>query len=44
MTEQTKRTTIVLFSGIMIKQWRLYYCKWCHAYDHEVTIFHTFGD
>lgn len=45
MTEQTKRTTIVLFSGDYDKAMAAYIiANGAAAYDHEVTIFHTFGD
>lgn len=43
MTEQTKRTTIVLFSGDYDKAMAAYIiANGAAAYDHEVTIFHTF--
>ncbi|ADE70365.1 MULTISPECIES: DsrE/DsrF/DrsH-like family protein [Priestia] len=43
MTEQKKRTTIVLFSGDYDKAMAAYIiANGAAAYDHEVTIFHTF--
>ena len=43
MTKQTKRTTIVLFSGEYDKAMAAYIiANGAAAYDHEVTIFHTF--
>lgn len=43
MTEQQKRTTIVLFSGDYDKAMAAYIiANGAAAYDHEVTIFHTF--
>ncbi|MCY8039861.1 DsrE/DsrF/DrsH-like family protein [Bacillus paralicheniformis] len=43
MTEQTIRTTIVLFSGDYDKAMAAYIiANGAAAYDHEVTIFHTF--
>jgi peroxiredoxin family protein len=43
MTEQKKRTTIVLFSGNYDKAMAAYIiANGAAAYDHEVTIFHTF--
>ncbi|CAI6281874.1 MULTISPECIES: DsrE/DsrF/DrsH-like family protein [Bacillus] len=43
MPEQTKRTTIVLFSGDYDKAMAAYIiANGAAAYDHEVTIFHTF--
>jgi peroxiredoxin family protein len=43
MTEQKKRTTIVLFSGDYDKAMAAYIiASGAAAYDHEVTIFHTF--
>ncbi|MEC3641135.1 DsrE/DsrF/DrsH-like family protein [Bacillus halotolerans] len=43
MIEQTKRTTIVLFSGDYDKAMAAYIiANAAAAYDHEVTIFHTF--
>ncbi|MGG4436533.1 DsrE/DsrF/DrsH-like family protein [Priestia megaterium] len=43
MTEQKKRTTIVLFSGDYDKAMAAYLiANGAAAYDHEVTIFHTF--
>ncbi|MET3084714.1 DsrE/DsrF/DrsH-like family protein [Priestia megaterium] len=43
MTEQKKRTTIVLFSGDYDKAMAAYIiANGSAAYDHEVTIFHTF--
>lgn len=43
MTEQKKRTTIVLFSGEYDKAMAAYIiANGAAAYDHEVTIFHTF--
>lgn len=43
MTEQTKRTTIVLFSGDYDKAMAAYIiANGAAVYDHEVTIFHTF--
>ncbi|WP_440621406.1 DsrE/DsrF/DrsH-like family protein [Bacillus subtilis] len=43
MTEQTKRTTIVLFSGDYDKAMAAYIiANGAAAYDHKVTIFHTF--
>ncbi|MGW9014134.1 DsrE/DsrF/DrsH-like family protein [Priestia megaterium] len=43
MTEQKKRTTIVLFSGDYDKAMATYIiANGAAAYDHEVTIFHTF--
>ena len=43
MTEQKKRTTIVLFSGDYDKAIAAYIiANGAAAYDHEVTIFHTF--
>ncbi|MGE9752346.1 DsrE/DsrF/DrsH-like family protein [Bacillus inaquosorum] len=43
MTEQTKRTTIVLFSGDYDKAMAAYIiANGAATYDHEVTIFHTF--
>ncbi len=43
MTKQTKRTTIVLFSGEYDKAMATYIiANGAIAYDHEVTIFHTF--
>lgn len=44
MEEQKKRTTIVLFSGDYDKAMAAYIiANGAAAYDHEVTIFHTFG-
>ncbi|MGG1068747.1 DsrE/DsrF/DrsH-like family protein [Priestia megaterium] len=43
MSEQKKRTTIVLFSGDYDKAMAAYIiANGAAAYDHEVTIFHTF--
>ncbi|TDL30912.1 hypothetical protein E2R51_16435 [Jeotgalibacillus sp. S-D1] len=43
MTEQKKKTTIVLFSGDYDKAMAAYIiANGAAAYDHEVTIFHTF--
>ena len=43
MTETEKRTTIVLFSGDYDKAMAAYIiANGAAAYDHEVTIFHTF--
>ncbi|WP_041087425.1 DsrE/DsrF/DrsH-like family protein [Jeotgalibacillus soli] len=43
MTEEKKRTTIVLFSGDYDKAMAAYIiANGAAAYDHEVTIFHTF--
>ncbi len=43
MTEQKKRTTIILFSGDYDKAMAAYIiANGAAAYDHEVTIFHTF--
>ncbi|MFF2440042.1 DsrE/DsrF/DrsH-like family protein [Priestia megaterium] len=43
MAEQKKRTTIVLFSGDYDKAMAAYIiANGAAAYDHEVTIFHTF--
>ncbi|MDM5318648.1 DsrE/DsrF/DrsH-like family protein [Bacillus altitudinis] len=43
MEEQKKRTTIVLFSGDYDKAMAAYIiANGAAAYDHEVTIFHTF--
>ncbi|MDO6848189.1 DsrE/DsrF/DrsH-like family protein [Priestia megaterium] len=43
MTEQKKRTTIVLFSGDYDKAMAAYIiANGAAVYDHEVTIFHTF--
>ncbi|MGM5473010.1 DsrE/DsrF/DrsH-like family protein [Bacillus pumilus] len=43
MEEQEKRTTIVLFSGDYDKAMAAYIiANGAAAYDHEVTIFHTF--
>ncbi|MFE3892233.1 DsrE/DsrF/DrsH-like family protein [Priestia sp. YIM B13446] len=43
MTEQKKRTTIVLFSGDYDKAMAAYIiANGAAAYNHEVTIFHTF--
>ncbi|KWU66735.1 DsrE/DsrF/DrsH-like family protein [Priestia megaterium] len=43
MNEQKKRTTIVLFSGDYDKAMAAYIiANGAAAYDHEVTIFHTF--
>ncbi|PGY54577.1 DsrE/DsrF/DrsH-like family protein [Priestia megaterium] len=43
MTEQKNRTTIVLFSGDYDKAMAAYIiANGAAAYDHEVTIFHTF--
>lgn len=43
MTEQKKRTTIVLFSGDYDKAMAAYIiANGAAAYDHKVTIFHTF--
>lgn len=43
MTEQKKRTTIVLFSGDYDKAMAAYIiANGAAAYDHEVTVFHTF--
>lgn len=43
MTEQKKKTTIVLFSGDLDKAIAAYIiANGAAAYDHEVTIFHTF--
>lgn len=43
MTEQKKRTTIVLFSGDYDKAMAAYIiANGAAAYDHEVMIFHTF--
>ncbi|MFP3669768.1 DsrE/DsrF/DrsH-like family protein [Priestia sp. SIMBA_032] len=43
MTEQKKRTTIVLFSGDYDKAMAAYIiANGAAAYDHAVTIFHTF--
>ncbi|MFP7159389.1 DsrE/DsrF/DrsH-like family protein [Priestia aryabhattai] len=43
MTEQKKRTTIVLFSGDYDKAMAAYIiANGAASYDHEVTIFHTF--
>ena len=43
MTEQKKKTTIILFSGDYDKAMAAYIiANGAAAYDHEVTIFHTF--
>lgn len=43
MTEEKKKTTIVLFSGDLDKAIAAYIiANGAAAYDHEVTIFHTF--
>ncbi|WP_191567557.1 DsrE/DsrF/DrsH-like family protein [Metabacillus idriensis] len=43
MTEQKKKTTVVLFSGDYDKAMAAYIiANGAAAYDHEVTIFHTF--
>lgn len=43
MSEEKKKTTIVLFSGDYDKAMAAYIiANGAAAYDHEVTIFHTF--
>lgn len=42
---EKKKTTIILFSGDYDKAMAAYIiANGAAAYDHEVTIFHTFGD
>lgn len=44
MSDQKEKTTIVLFSGDLDKAIAAFIiANGAAAYDHEVTVFHTFG-